>query len=152
MRILRRIPLILEVCLTKIKAAEPEAIFVNPQTEIAGGTIIKQARELGIEAPLFGSNVTGGTKSAEIAGEHIEGLVFVDAPGLNPNNPKANAFVEQYRTRYGELARDIAFYTGSAYDDVYILAQAIEMVGSAEDTEALAYLHQYYGQLQRCCR
>ena len=121
--------------LTKIKAAEPEAIFVNPQTEIAGGTIIKQARELGITAALYGSNVTGGTKSAEIAGEHIEGLIFVDAPGLSPNNQKANAFVEQYRARYGEL--NIAFYTGSAYDDVFILAQAIEMVGSDEDTEAL---------------
>ena len=46
---------------------------MNPQTEIAGGTIIKQARELEITAPLYGSNVTGGTKSAEIAGEHLEG-------------------------------------------------------------------------------
>ena len=121
--------------LTKIKEAEPEAIFVNPQTEIAGGTIIKQARELGITAPLYGSNVTGGTKSAEIAGEHIEGLIFVDAPGLSPSNPKATAFLDQYRLRYGEP--NIAFYTGSAYDDVYILAQAIEMVGTAEDGEAL---------------
>ncbi|MCY4577029.1 MAG: ABC transporter substrate-binding protein [Candidatus Kaiserbacteria bacterium] len=121
--------------LTKIKAAEPEAIFVNPQTEIAGGTIVKQARELGITVPLFGSNVTGGTKSAEIAGDHIEGLVFVDAPGLRPSNPKANAFLEQYNARYGESG--IPFYTAAAHDIVYLFAQAIEMVGSADDTEAL---------------
>ena len=121
--------------LTKIKAAEPEAIFVNPQTEIAGGTIIKQVRELGITAVLFGSNVAGGTKSVETAGDHIEGFVFVDAPGLSPNNPKAVAFLDRYRARYGEPSIEI--YTGSAYDDVYILARAIEMVGSSEDTEAL---------------
>ena len=119
--------------LTKIKAANPEAIFVNPQTEIAGGTIIKQARELGITVPLFGSNVTGGTASIEIAGDHIEGLVFVDAPGLSPANPRATVFLEQYRMRYGEPS--IEFYTGAAYDAVHILAQAVEMVGSAEDIE-----------------
>lgn len=122
--------------LTKIKAAEPEAIFVNPQIEIAGGTIVKQARELGITAALFGSNVTGGAKSIEIAGDHIEGLVFIDAPGLNPNNPKAAAFLDGYRTRYGGEP-GIEFYTGSVYDIVSIFAQAIEMVGSADDTEAL---------------
>lgn len=121
--------------LTKIKAANPEAIFVNPQTEIAGGTIIKQARELGITVPLFGSNVTGGTKSIEIAGDHIEGLVFVDAPGLSPANPRATAFLDQYRMRYGEPS--IEFYTGAAYDAVHILAQAVEMVGSAADTESV---------------
>ncbi len=119
--------------LTKIKAAEPEAIFVNPQTEIAGGTVIKQARELGITVPLFGSNVTGGTASIEIAGDHIEGLVFVDAPGLSPANPKAVAFLDRYRARYGEPS--IEFYTGAAYDAVHILALAVEMVGSVEDIE-----------------
>lgn len=121
--------------LTKIKAAEPEAIFVNPQTEIAGGTIIKQARELGIEAPLFGSNVTGGSAAIEIAGDHSEGLVFVDAPGLSPSNPRAVAFLDQYRARYGEPS--IEFYTGAAYDAVHILAQAVEMVGSVENVEPI---------------
>lgn len=116
--------------LTKIKAAEPEAIFVNPQTEIAGGTIVKQARELGITAPLFGSNVTAGAAAIEIAGEHMEGLVFVNAPGLSPANPKAVAFLAAYRAQYGEPG--IEFYTGSAYDAVHILAQAVEMTGSVE--------------------
>ncbi len=122
--------------LTKIKAAAPEAIFVNPQTEIAGGTIVKQARELGITASLFGSNVTGGARSAEIAGDHTEGLVFVDAPGLSPDNPKAVAFLDGYRTRYGGEP-GIEFYAGSAHDIVSIFAQAIEMAGSADDTEVL---------------
>ena len=122
--------------LTKIKAAEPEALFVNPQTEIAGGAIVKQARELGITAALLGSNVVGASKSVEIAGDHLEGLVYVDAPGLNPNNPKAAAFLDAYRMRYGgDLG--IEFLTASTYDVVYIFAQAIEMVGSADDPEAL---------------
>ena len=124
--------------LTKIKAANPEAIFVNPQTEIASGTIVKQARELGITAPLFGSNVTGGMSAIEIAGEHMEGLVFVDAPGLSPANPKSVAFLDSYRARYGETG--IEFYTGAAYDAVHILAQAVEMVGSSGGAAVRDYI------------
>ena len=121
--------------LTKIKEAEPEALFVNPQTEIAGGTIVKQAKELGITAKLFGSNVTGGTKSMEIAGDTIEGLVFVDAPGLNKENPKAVAFLSDYSAQYG--SPNIEYYTGAAYDDVFILKQAMEVTGTETDTEIL---------------
>ena len=124
--------------LTKIKAVGPEAIFVNPQTEIAGGTIVKQARELGITASLFGSNVTGGMSAIDIAGEYMDGLVFVNAPGLSPVNPKAAAFLDSYRTRYGETG--IEFYTGSAYDAVHIFAQAIDMTGSTDGTVVRDYI------------
>jgi branched-chain amino acid transport system substrate-binding protein len=48
--------------LTKIKASNPEALVINPQTEIAGGLIVKQAREIGITIPLYGTVALAGTK------------------------------------------------------------------------------------------
>ena len=119
--------------LTKIKAAEPEAIVINPQTEIAGGTIAKQAKELEITADLYGSNILSGSKAIEIGGENLEGIVLFDSPGLNPENPRAVAFLKNYEEKYGELS--IEFYLGAAYDNVYILAEAIGVVGT--DTEML---------------
>jgi branched-chain amino acid transport system substrate-binding protein len=68
--------------LTKIKASNPQALVVNPQTEIAGGLIVKQAREIGITIPLYGTVVLAGTKAIETAGEYAEGMLVIDAPGL----------------------------------------------------------------------
>lgn len=119
--------------LTKIKATEPEAIVINPQTEIAGGTIAKQIKELEITADIYGSNILSGSKAIEIGGENLEGIVLFDSPGLNPDNPRAAAFLKNYEEKYGDLS--IEFYLGAAYDDVYILAEAIGVVGT--DTEML---------------
>lgn len=124
--------------LTKIKAANPEAILINPQSDITGGTIIKQAKELGITAPLYGNTLLAGSKAIEIAGASAEGMILIDAPGLSDNNPKAVKLLSDYRSRYGKTT--LEFYIGAAYDDVYILAQAISEVGT--DTEKIRdYLH-----------
>ena len=124
--------------LTKVKASDAEALFINPQTEIAGGTIGRQANELGIEIQLFGSNILGGSKAIEIAGETIEGLVLFDSPGLNRGNAKASHFITEYERRYGDLS--IEFYIGAGYDTMYILAQAIAETG--EDSRMVReYLH-----------
>lgn len=113
--------------LTKIEDAGAEALFINPQTEISGGTIVKQAKEINVTSKLFASNVLSGSQSMEIAGEHIEGLVFIDGPGLSYGNTKAAAFLSEFRSKYGDPG--IEFYAGAAYDAVFILAQAIEEVG-----------------------
>ena len=131
--------------LTKIKAANPEVLVVNPQTEIAGGIIIKQARELGITVPVYGNIIMAGSKAAEIAGTYAEGMIFVDAPGLNPDNQESVRFLQEYNTRYGKPT--LEFYLGAAYDEVHILVQAVQNVGT--DTQKIRdYLYgleKYHG-------
>ena len=113
--------------LTKIKESGAEALFINPQTEVAGGSIIKQAREIGITAEFFASNVPSTPRALEIAGKHAEGLIFVDGPGLSQGSTKAHAFLNEFRSQYGDPG--IEFYAGAAYDIVFILAEVIEEVG-----------------------
>ena len=124
--------------LTKIKESDIDALFVNPQTEMAGGTIIKQAREVGITMQLFASNVLSGSHAQEIAGDSIEGLILVDGPGLSYGNTKAAAFLNEFRAEYGDPG--IEFYAGAAYDAVFILTEAIEEVGMNTD-KIRDYLH-----------
>lgn len=119
--------------LTKIKAAGPEAIIINTQTEIASGIIVNQIKELGITTPLYGTIALAGTNAIEIAGANAEGILLIDAPGLSNDNPKAVKFLSDYKAKYGKTT--LEFYLGAAYDDVYILAQAISEVGT--DTEKL---------------
>jgi branched-chain amino acid transport system substrate-binding protein len=119
--------------LAKIKAASPHAIVINTQMGIASGIIVNQVKELAINTPLYGTTVLAGTNAIEIAGKNAEGILLIDVPGLSDDNPKAVKFLSDYKAKYGETT--LEFYLGAAYDDVYILAQAISKVGI--DTEKL---------------
>jgi len=119
--------------LTKIKAANPEALFINPQVERAGGAIVKQAREIGIGIPLFGNVVVAGAEALKVAGTVANGLTVIDAPGLSKDNPKAVKFLADYQAKYGKP--NLEFYMGASYDHIYILTQAIKEVGL--DTEKI---------------
>ena len=119
--------------LTTIKAANPDAIFINPQLEDAGGTIARQIAELGIDAQLYGSNILSGSEAIEVGGASVDGITFFDNPELDPSNTKAENFLANYQEQYGDLS--IEFYLGAAYDAVYLLDQSIRAVGT--DTDAL---------------
>lgn len=112
--------------ISEIKKSDAEAIFINPQSEIAGGKIVKLASELNL--PLFGTNVVAGAEAIKIAGDAAEGVVVVDNPPLDAGNDLAQEFLSKYNQIYGEPTFE--FYLGAAYDDVYILSQAIEKVGT----------------------
>ena len=55
--------------LTKLINSEPDALFVASQSESSGGTIVKQARELGYQGPMYSDIVAAGTTALEVAGE-----------------------------------------------------------------------------------
>jgi len=117
--------------LAKIKSANPDAIIINPHTEIAGGTIVKQARELSIDADLFGAPLLAGSKSIELAGIHAKGLRVMVAPELDKENSLAKDFLRNYEAEYGDTT--LEFFLAATYDMVYVLKQAVEKVG--EDSE-----------------
>ena len=54
--------------LTKLINANPDAIHLAAQSEFAGGTIVKQARELGYDGPIYSEVVPIGATALEIAG------------------------------------------------------------------------------------
>ena len=124
-----------EDILTIVKDANPDAVIVNPQTEIAGGFLVKQIREAGIAVPLYSSNILSGTATSEIAGEYLEGTVIFDSPGLQSDSPSAIAFLESYWDRYGDIGTAES-YVGAAYDAVYILADALSATGT-DDVEKM---------------
>ena len=50
--------------LTKLFEADPDALYIAPQSEFAAGTIVNQARELGYTGPIYGETVTVGATRA----------------------------------------------------------------------------------------
>ena len=118
--------------LSKLLSAEPDAIHIAAQSEFAGGTIVKQARELGYEGPLYSEVVPIGATALEIAGDAATGLKAITAD-LDPNNSAAEELKTKFRARYNYLT--LPWYMGSAYDDVYIAAECLKQTGDDQDAD-----------------
>ncbi len=118
--------------LTKMLAAGPDAIHLAPQSEFAAGTVIKQAREMGYDGPIYAETVSVGTTALEIAGEAATGMKAITAD-LDPDNEKAQEVLANFRERYEYVT--LPWHLGSAYDDVYIAAECLKKTGDDQDAD-----------------
>ena len=118
--------------LTKLFAADPDALHIAPQSEFAAGAIVKQARELGYEGPIYGETITVGTTAQDIAGDAATGLKAITA-APDPNNEKSQEVLSNFRERYEYIT--LPWHLGSAYDDVYIAAECLKQTGDDQDAD-----------------
>ena len=118
--------------LEKLFVANPNALHIAPQSEFSAGTIIKQARELGYEGPIYADTVTVGATAMEIAGDAATGLKAITAD-LDPANGKGQEVLANFRERYGYIV--FPWHMGSAYDDVYITAECLKQTQDDQDAD-----------------
>ena len=118
--------------LTKLFAENPDAVLLAAQSEFTGGTILKQARELGFTGTFYSEVVPTGTTSLEIAGDAATGLkAIIPSPDLETQ--KGKDFLENFRTRYGYVT--LPWFIGSAYDTVHIAAHCLAQTGDDQDAD-----------------
>jgi branched-chain amino acid transport system substrate-binding protein len=114
--------------LTQIKATNPDAIYVpGYYTEV--GTIVHQARELGITVPFLGSDGWDSPKLWEIGGEALNGCFFSNHYSTDDPNPIVQKFVSDYKEKYKQVPDALA---ALAYDAARILADAMTRAGSTD--------------------
>ncbi len=118
--------------LQKLFAEDPDALHLSPQSEFTAGTIIKQAREVGYDGPIYAETIAVGTTALEIAGDAATGMKAVTAD-LDPNNEKAQEVLTNFRERYDYVT--LPWHLGSAYDDVYIAAECLRQTGDDQDAD-----------------
>ena len=118
--------------LQKLFAAKPDALHLAPQSEFAAGTIIKQAREVGYEGPIYAETVSVGTTSLEVAGDAATGMKAITAD-LDPDNEKGQEVLANFRERYKYVT--LPWHLGSAYDDVYITAECLKQTNDDQDAD-----------------
>ena len=117
--------------LTKLINVNPDAIHLASQGEFSGGTIVKQARELGYEGPIYTEVVPTGPEALGIAGEAATGMKAI-IPNPDLDTPAGVKFLENFEARYGSVAT-IPWFQGSGYDNVHIAAQCLEQTGDDQD-------------------
>jgi branched-chain amino acid transport system substrate-binding protein len=117
--------------LTAIKAANPEAVYLpGYYTEV--GTIVHQARELGITVPFLGGDGWDSPKLWEIGGPALNGCYFSDHYSTDDPNPAVQKFVADYKAKYGQTPDALA---ALAYDAARILADSIQKAGSTDGSK-----------------
>lgn len=131
--------------LTKIKAANPDMIYVPGYYEEVG-KIIKQARELGITVPVVGGDGWDSAKLPEIAGnEPLNNTFFTNHYSVEDTSPASKTFVDAYKKEYNAVPDAMAVL---GYDAAYVLVDAIKRANSTDSAkirEALAATKNYQG-------
>jgi len=115
--------------LTAIKAKNPEAIFI-PGYYTDVNLISIQAREIGLNVPLFGSDGWESEKLTEgKAKDALEGSFFSTHVSADDPSPNIQNFIKKYKGKYNSEPDAMAFL---AYDAGMILFEAIKKAGSTE--------------------
>ncbi|MFL2029890.1 ABC transporter substrate-binding protein [Loigolactobacillus zhaoyuanensis] len=135
-----------QALLTKLKGKDFDAIFV-PGYYSEAGLIVKQARQMGITAPILGADGFADPKLVKIAGKENASNIYYtthfDAKATT--NAKAKAYMALYQKTYHEQA---GTFDALAYDATYMIKQAIEDQKSADSTKiatGLANLKDFNG-------
>lgn len=130
--------------LTSIIAANPDVLF-TPQYYNEVPLIVQQARELGFEGPIVGSDSWGTPDLIELCGEACEGLFFSTHYAPDIATEVGQTFINAYEERYGAKPDDVAALT---YDAFQLLFTAIENANSldkADIRDALASIELFEG-------
>lgn len=130
--------------LTALKSVDLEAICIpGYYTEV--GLIARQARELGIEVPLFGGDGWSSARLTEIGGEALNNCYFVEHFSQKDPNPVVQEFVSKYQAKYNTLPDGMG---ALGYDSAKILTNAIKAAGEVNPEKiknALAKTSGYKG-------
>ena len=112
--------------LTKIKAHNPDAIFI-PAYYTQVGLIARQAKQMGIKAPLLGGDGWESPKLVEIAKDSLNGSYYSNHYSTDSKDPNTQEFIRKFKERYNETPDSMA---ALGYDAARVMAEAI---GRAKD-------------------
>lgn len=117
--------------LTNIKALNPDAVFA-PGNFTESALLVKQARQLGIDAPFMGGDTWETQEFIDVGGKDVEGVALSTAfDREKASTEEAKKFLDAYTKEYnGEPSA----LTAMAYDAYLIAVSGIEKAGTATDT------------------
>jgi branched-chain amino acid transport system substrate-binding protein len=123
--------------ISAMDATKPDMVLL-PYLDKVGNAFLSQAVQVGFTEPVF---ATSAGSRATVAGHEAAVGTFVwqltTRAVDNPDDPKTADFRAAYEKKYGEKPEPIDFYSLSFYDPVFMLAQAIEDAGTADDVKAI---------------
>jgi branched-chain amino acid transport system substrate-binding protein len=111
----------------KIRAANPDAMFMAGVLTAENVLIFKAYREFGLKFPIHSSYNLSVPVYMTVAKGLIDGVTFVDA--YDPEKPEVKEFVAAYTKAMGKPPFNLHGY---GYDGIMMVAEAIKKAGSTD--------------------
>ena len=111
--------------LTKIIRSDAQVLF-TPQYYNEVALIVQQAKDLGWDGPIVGSDSWGSAETVELCGEACYGQFFSTHYAAAGAKGATKAFIDRYTEEHGYVPDDVAALT---WDSLRLAQNAIESVG-----------------------
>ena len=111
----------------KIRAANPEAMFLAGVLTAENVLIFRAYKELGVKFPIHSSYNLSVPVYETVAKGLIDGITFVDA--YDPDKPEVKAFEAAFKKATGKDPQNMHGY---GYDGIMLVADAIRRAGSTD--------------------
>jgi branched-chain amino acid transport system substrate-binding protein len=131
--------------LTKLKAASPDLLFLSGYYP-EGSKIAQQARELGMDVQMLGSDGYASDELPKLGGAAVEGMLVSTFFDYSNSDPAIQKFVEAYKAANDGANPD--WFAANSYDVIMLAAQAAKNAGSNDRTainDALGSIGTYQG-------
>ncbi len=131
--------------LTKLKAAGPDLLFLSGYYS-EGFRIVRQARELGINVQLLGSDGYASDELPRLGGAAAEGMLVSTFFDYSRSDPAVRKFVKAFRARFYGANPD--WFAANSYDVIMLAAQAAGNAGKNDRVainDALGSIGTYQG-------
>jgi branched-chain amino acid transport system substrate-binding protein len=113
--------------ITPLRAKNPDLIYFGGIYD-QGAPFFKQAREKGVKAKFLGPDGMDSSDLVKIAGKAVVGMYYTTAAGPVTAFPKAKAFAEEYKNKFGKNPEP---YAAESYDAATTALRAVEAVAKA---------------------
>ena len=111
----------------KIRAANPDAMFMAGVLTPENVLILRAYRQMGLKFPIHSSYNLSVPQYMSVAKGLLNGITFVDA--YDPEKPEVKKFEADYRKATGKAPYNIHGY---GYDGITMVAEAIKRAGSTD--------------------
>jgi branched-chain amino acid transport system substrate-binding protein len=117
----------------KVRAANPDAVFLAGVLTPENALILRSYRQLGLKMPLLGNYNFSIPVYGSVAKGLLDGLAFVDA--FDPAKPQTRQFIESFKKDTGNEPYNL---NGYGYDGVMLVADAIKRAGDTDKEKVRA--------------
>lgn len=125
--------------LTSVKAKSPDLVFFGGMDAV-GGPMLRQMKQLGINANFMGGDGLCTTELAKLAGDGLidDKVVCAEAGGVPDAGKKAlEEFKVAYQKKFGQ---EVVIYAPYVYDATMTMVEAMQKAGSADPKKYLPEL------------
>lgn len=114
---------------TRLKDTDFDVFLVNGQSDSTVAAMVQQMRELGLQAPIVGTDTADSVTLGQIAKEAVEGLRALSVPSLSKTDPRGGPFVRTFEEKYGTPQVGF-FFSALSYEATHLLLETIEVTGT----------------------